>query len=232
MLLNVVALFAVVIGNSFMGIEFGSEKEGFPVRSIENRMSGAVRFVNHPEKGFDLWHLEFLGPQDANGKRVLASSRSRLKAEKTCERTADGVVLKWKGMDLNGERNVLDVTVTVRMDGKDGASDWAISVDNRSKVWALSQTRFPCLPDVTESGKGDHLVAAAPLGAQLHKAYAGSEDVRRIKFPTCAPPMSAFMKDGVGFYVGVHDAARPIFSMMYGPKCNFAVETPVENAGE
>ncbi len=233
MLLNIVALFAVSIGNSFMGIEFGSEKEGFPVRSIENRMSGSVKFVNHPEKGFDLWHLEFLSAPDKSAKRIEASRRSRLNAvEKTCERTARGVVLKWKGMDLPGEPKVIDVTVKVVLNDKDGSSEWSISVDNRSKIWALSKTRFPCLPDMTLPGEGDHLVAAAPLGAQLRKAYAGSEDVRRVKFPTCAPPMSAFMKDGVGFYAGVHDPSRPIFCTMYGPKCNFAVETPVADSGE
>ena len=232
MFFNVFALFAVAIGNSFMGIEFGTEKEGFPVRALENRMSGNIRFVNHPEKGFDLWHLEFLNAPDKNGKRKEASRRSRLSAtEKTCELTADGVVLKWKGMDLPGEGKVLDVTVRVKLNDKDGSSDWSIQVDNRSKIWALSKTRFPCLPNVTESGKGDLLAAAAPLGAQLHKAYTGRKDIRFVKFPTCAPPMSAFMQNGVGFYLGVHDPERPIFSAMYGPERNFAIEAIVPNAG-
>jgi hypothetical protein len=233
MLINFIALFAVVIGNNFLGIEFGSSKEGFPVRSIENRISKCVKFVNHPDKGFDLWHLEFLNAPDANGKRTEASSRSRLKAkERICRHTSDGIILEWKGMDLPGESKVLDVTVRVTLNGKDGSSEWSISIDNRSKIWSLSKTRFPCLPDVTEPGKGDHLVAAAPLGAQLHKGYIGKKDVSRVKFPTCAPPISAFIKDGVGLYVGVHDAARPILSLMYGIGCNFAIEAPVSNAGE
>ena len=231
MWLNCMAMFAVVIGNSFMGIEFGTEKEGFPVRSLENRMAGNVKFVGLPEKGFDLWHLEFMSAPDANGKRQMASSRSRLSAKKAFRRTENGIVLEWKGMDLDGERGVLDVTVKVALSGKDGSSVWSIAVDNRSAKWALSMTRFPCLPDVTPPGKGDHLVAAAPLGAQLLRSYEGRKDVHRVKFPTCAAPMSAFMKDGAGFYVGVHDPERPIFSAMYGPGCNFAIETPVENAG-
>ena len=231
MLLNCMALFAVVIGNSFMGIEFGTEKEGFPVRSLENRMAGNVKFVGLPEKGFDLWHLEFMSAPDSNGKRQMASSRSRLSAKKAFRRTENGIVLEWKGMDLDGERGVLDVTVKVTLSGKDGSSDWSIAVDNRSAKWALSMTRFPCLSDVTPPGKGDHLVAAAPLGAQLLCSYEGRKDVHRVKFPTCAAPMSAFMKDGAGFYVGVHDPGRPIFSAMYGPGCNFAIEAPVENAG-
>ena len=231
MILAAVALLAQIVGNGFAGVEFASAEEGFAVRALENRMAGNVRFVNHPEKGFDLWHLEFLSAPDADGKRRQASSRSRLAAKKTFRRTADGAVLEWKGMDLDGERNVLDVTAEVKFSEKDGSSEWTIEVDNRSKKWALSLTRFPCLPDVTPPGKGDHLVAAAPLGAQLHRSYEGRKDVRRVNFPTCAAPMSAFMMEGAGFYVGVHDPSRPIFSAVYGPGCNFAIETPVENAG-
>jgi hypothetical protein len=111
-------------------------------------MSGNVRFVNHPDKGFDLWHLEFLNAPDENGKRKEASRRSRLNAvEKTFERTSDGAILRWKGMDLPGEREVLDVTVRIKLNDKNGSSDWSIRVDNRSKIWALSKTRFPCLPN-------------------------------------------------------------------------------------
>ena len=231
MLFGAFAIVAAIIGNDFVSVEFASAKEGFAVKSLENRMAGNVKFVELPEKGFDLWHLEFLSAPDVGGKRSLASSRSRLAAKRMFQKTQNGAVIMWKGMDLDGERGVLDVTVEIKLDEKDGSSEWSIAVDNRSKKWALSRTRFPCFSNVTPSGKGDHLVAAAPLGAQLHRSYEGRKDVRRVNFPTCAAPISAFMMEGAGFYVGVHDPARPIFSAVYGPGCNFAIETPVENAG-
>ena len=226
-------MLAVALANGAVSVEFDDASAGFAVRSIENRLvGGGVRFVNPPEKGSDLWHLEFLGPADANGRRKVASSRSRLgAAQKTCERRDGGLTLKWLGMNLPGEKGVLDVTVDIASTEGGTASEWNISVANRSKVWALAQTRFPCLPGVTKPGEGDWLEAAKPLGGQLHRAYAGGVSARRTKFPCSAPPACAFMVKGAGLYVGVHDPTRPIMKFLYGPGLDFAVETPVENAG-
>ena len=224
-------LFAAALFNDAVSIEFADADKGFAVRQIVNRSCGEAKFINLPESGFDLWHLTFHG-RDADGRFAEASSRSRLHAaRKSCEERNGEIVLRWEGMGLNGERNVLDVTVTVRLDGDDGQSRWRIKVDNRSRKWALAETRFPCLSGVMRPGEGDVLEAARPLGAHLHRAFAGHDKIREIKFPTTAPPVTAFMLGDAGIYVGVHDASRPIVRFRYGPGLDFAIVTPVEDAG-
>ena len=223
-------LCAAVLANDAVRVEFSDADKGFAVASIVNRLDGETRFVNSPDKGFDLWHLTFHGV-DGNGQPAEASSRSRLyAARKSCEKRDGELVLRWEGMGLNGEKNVLDVTVTVRLCA-DGESRWRIKVDNRSRRWTLAETRFPCIAEVMRPGEGDVLEAASPLGAQLHCAFAGREEMREVKFPTTAPPVTAFMSGGRGLYIGIHDPERPITRFRYGPGLDFAVSTPVENAG-
>lgn len=224
-------LCAAVLANDAVRVEFSDADKGFAVASIVNRIDGETRFVNSPDKGFDLWHLTFHG-KDESGRIVEASSRSRLSAvRKFCEKRNGEIVLRWEGMSLNGEKNAFDVMVKVRLEGTDGQSLWSIKVDNRSRKWTLAETRFPCLAGVMRPGEGDVLEAARPLGAHLHKAFAGRDAVREIKFPTTAPPVTAFMTGGAGLYVGVHEASRPIMRFRYGPGLDFAVTTPVEDAG-
>ena len=226
-----VLLCAVVLANDATCIGFSGAEKGFAVTSIVSRIGGETRFVNAPEAGGDLWHLTFHGKDEA-GRIAEASSRSRLSARrKLCEKRDGEIVLRWEGMSLNGEKNAFDVTVKVRLDGTDGQSLWSIKVDNRSRKWTLATTRFPCLSGVMRPGEGDVLEAARPLGAHLHKAFAGRDAVREIKFPTTAPPVTAFMSGGAGLYIGVHDASRPIMRFRYGPGLDFAVTTPVEDAG-
>ena len=226
-----VLLFAAVLANDAVRIEFADTDVGFAVRQIVNRPCGEAKFVNLPERGFDLWHLTFHG-KDADGRFAAASARSRLAAaRKTCEVRGEEAVLRWEGMDLRNERNVLDVTVRVRLDGTEGESRWRIKVDNRSRKWALADIRFPCLSGVMRPGEGDVLEAASPLGAQLHRSFAGRDAAREVKFPTTAPPMAAFMVGDAGLYVGVHDASRPIMRFLYGPGLDFSVAAPVEDAG-
>ena len=186
-----VLLFAAVLANDAVRIEFADADVGFAVRQIVNRPCGEAKFVNLPERGFDLWHLTFHG-KDADGRFAEASARSRLAAaRKTCEVRGEEAVLRWEGMDLRNERNVLDVTVRVRLDGTDGESRWRIKVDNRSRKWALADIRFPCLSGVMRPGEGDVLEAASPLGAALHRSFAGRDAAREVKFPTTAPPMAS-----------------------------------------
>lgn len=226
-------LFATALFNGSVNIEVGDASEGFVVKSIENRLSaGGVRFVNPPNGGGDIWHLTFFGESGPNGKRSVTSVRSRQKAlYKTCERKGNALVLEWKGMDLPDDPKALDVTVEICLVGSLGESEWSLSVDCRSRKWALASTCFPRLPGVMKPGEGNMLEGAKPLGGQLHRAYAGSDSVRWTKYPASAPPACAFMIGDAGIYVGVHDPARPITKFMYGPGIDFSIETPVENAG-
>ena len=229
--MNFGLLFAVALSSGAMHINIDDASSGFAVRSIENRLvAGGVRFVNPPEGGFDLWHLTFHGTDDA-GRFAETSSRSRLPARKSAEARDGEIILRWEGMGLRDEKDVLDVTVKVRLDVEDGQSLWSIKVDNRSRKWALAETRFPCLSGVMRAGEGNVLEGAKPLGGQLHRSYVGSDSVRWTKYPSSAPPACAFMIGDAGIYVGVHDPARPITKFIYGPRIDFSIETAVENAG-
>lgn len=231
--MNLGLLFAVALSSGALHIDVDETTSGFAVRSIENRcLDGGACFVNPPDRGHDMWRLDFLGPAEANGRRKVANSRSRLRAKRRAsEQSGDTLTLKWLGMDLPGETGVLDVTVEIRLVEGGVSSEWRLAVDNRSSTWALERTHFPCLPGVMKPGEGDVLEPAKPLGGQLHRAYAGSESMRWTKFPASAPPMCAFMHDGAGIYVGVHDPSRPITQFIYGPGLDFEIATPVENAG-
>ena len=224
-------LFAVALANGAVRMEFADADGAFALRQIVNRIDGETQFVNLPDKGFDLWHLTFHGV-DGGGKTVEMSSRSRLPAaRKRCEEKNGELILRWEGLWLGDEKGVLDVTVTVRLEDADGSSRWRIKVDNRSNKWALAETRFPCLAGVMRPGEGDVLEPARPLGAHLHKSFAGRKDAREIKFPTTAPPIAAFMKDGKGLYIAVEDPQRSITKFRFGPGLDFSVATPVEEAG-
>ena len=224
-------MFAVALANGAVRMEFADADGAFALRHIVSRIDGETQFVNVPDRGFDLWHLTFHGV-DGSGKTVEKSSRSRLpSARKHFEERNGELVLRWEGMWLGDEKGVLDVTVTVRLEGDDGQSRWRIKVANRSSRWTLAETRFPCLAEVIHPGEGDVLEAAGPLGAQLHKSFAGRRDAREVKFPTTAPPVAAFMKDGKGLYIAVDDPGRPITRFRFGPGLDFSVATPVEDAG-
>ena len=224
---------AVSLGDGALRIFFGEADEGFALQSVVNRMSGETRFVYGDGAGqADFWELRFRGVGASGTNETVRLCNRSSGGTRTCDRKDDRMTFRWQGLDLPGEPGVVDVAAAVRMLPDGATSEWAIKVANRSSKYALAETVYPYLREVIEAGKGDYLRPGKPLGAQLLRNFHGEAGWEYFsRFPSCSPPITAYLKDGVGLYIGVHDPEVRIKRFVAGPWRDFRVETPVENAG-
>ena len=228
------ALAAETLENDALRICFEDAADGFNVAAIENCLVGDTRFVNPaPGKG-GFWRLDFVR-KDADGKdehvfvNNLASAVSR-----NIERTAKGLRFTWRGVDIADEKCVLDVTAIVDLLPGGAASEWRISVDNRSRRHALFQTSYPILGRVTEMGKGDALISTGNLGAALRKDYRYWDDDKKDReafMPSGRPPLTAFNIGDAGLYIAAHDPELRFKSLTIQADHGVRFDTVVEDAG-
>ncbi len=112
-----------------------------------------------------------------------------------------------------------------------GISRWRIEVKNTSRNWALAETAYPILRQVSASKESDVLRPRPDLGAALdrNRAWTG----RDLVYGCMAyyPMMCAFMKDGAGLYIAAHDSTARIKALRISKEHDISFETPVENAG-
>ena len=76
--------------------------------------------------------------------KVMLDNRSKASSH-SMDNSGGKLVFRWQGMDLPGENGVVDVTASIELPQGASASAWRISVANRSKVWGLRETDYPCL---------------------------------------------------------------------------------------
>ena len=178
----------------------------------------------------DFWRLDFAGPSGTND---WVSVDNRAAAEHvSAEMKGDSTIFRWQGMDLPGEKGVLDVTAVVKVPAGEAATHWAIRATNRSRRYALYTTAYPCFREVARRGEGDVLRTGRSMGGRLFRRYGGNpawEDEGTL--PTTRPPVYACMIGGTGLYVGAHDPDYRMKTIICGPGQDFRFETPVENAG-
>lgn len=230
-----VSVRAQTLESDALRIVFAAAEQGFAVERIENRLAGNAGFVNpgadRDSPGF--WEATFW--RDASGGQSTGSvarltNRSPCRARRVEPRPCGGAAFVWEGLDLPGERGVVTVRATVRF-LRDGASGWTLDVRNRSTGWGLAETRYPVLRHVTASGEADVLLPRADLGARLVRARPWGGARMSWGCMGYAPMMTAFLKGEAGLYVAAHDPDARIKTQEFSSEHDYALVTPVENAG-
>jgi hypothetical protein len=227
-----------MLDSGALRLEFADAERGFSPTGIVNRLSGEVRFLSGRQDTAlpDFWRLTF-SRQDSTGGVTKVALDNRSKASSHSIDNADGkLIFHWQGMDLPGEVGVVDVAASVELVQGGAASEWRLSVANRSGSWGLRETDYPCLNHIVEPGEADVLLPHENLGARLLKHFDGNTQDRRhlwgyYEAPSAVPMVTAFMKNGSGLYVAAHDAEQRIKTMRQKNMCLW-FNTPVENMGQ
>ena len=219
-------------GDGPLGLTFAPEADGYGIRRIENRLGAGVSFVDPDGKGADFWELEFHSRR-ADGTVETAKLDNRSPAAKRrMASKGDRVGFRWEGLSLPGETDVVDVTAAVVLSGDGASADWSISVKNRSRRWALFETRYPCLQRVVPNGAADVLFPSKQLGMRLLKGFCTTNLPRTVVFsPWWRPSLTAFMQQGLGLEVWAKDGEMRLKNLVFMPGASMRYETLVENAG-
>lgn len=214
-----------------LAIEFADASTGFGIKGIVNRTAEGVSFVKGAQSGSDFWALMFHS-RGGDGKiaKFRLDNRAPARARRL-EKSGNRWKFIWEGLDVSGEKGVVDVVATVRLVGR-GASSWEIEVRNRSSVWGLFETEYPCLREVVAEGEADVMVPAQFLGARLYRNHTSemflpAEDINYSWYPMVA----AFMKGGAGLFVSAFDGQGRIKRMRFSKNHDVSFMTPVESAG-
>jgi hypothetical protein len=223
---------AEVLENKAISIVFGTPEQGFGVKGITNHLAGGRGFVRGSEHGVDFWALIFHS-RGADGKTTEARVDNRAPAaDRKTVRRRDCLEFVWSGMDLPGERGVLDVTARVRLVGK-AASAWEIDVVNRSSSWGLFETHYPYLRGVVEEGEADVMLPAQGLGARLYRKHRSADFLPPSdwNYPGWYPMVAAFMQGEAGLFAAPYDGAARIKRLRFLKGHDLTFPVPVENAG-
>ena len=223
-----------VLENADMRISFADEAEGFGIRRIANRLAGGAEFVAADGSRDDFWTIRFKRRRAGVTVWHELSNRSPA-ATRRMTKTANGARFFFGGLDLPDETGVVDVTADIVFT-PDGGSEWRLSVENRSTIWALHTTLYPRLNDIVPEGGADVMLPGKTIGGSLFRNYVSSVKLPRVDLPSpsCYPMASAFWHGDAGLYLGVHDEAyrRKFFMIPNGVNgMNTWFETPVEDAG-
>lgn len=218
-----------------MRIVFAEAEEGFGIRRIENRLGKGAAFLSSNGSRDDFWTIRLKGRQSGTNAWHELSNRSPAVSRKVTKTPDGGARFFFGGLDVPGEKGAVDVTADVAFT-PDGASEWRLSVANRSRRWALHTTCYPRLCDIVPEGACDVLLPGKTIGGSLFRKYASNVKLPRtdLPSPSCYPMASAFWHGEAGLYLGVHDEAfrRKFFMLPNGVNgMNAWFETPVEDAG-
>lgn len=224
---------AAILENGSMSVLFSGGDAGFSITGIVNRLdSESVRFVSSQSVTSDFWRLEFADRTGGRTSSVTIDNHSPAAEHRMVN--GDGtVVFRWLGIDLADEKGVVDVAAKVSfVEGDPCACEWNLQVRNRSRRFALYETRYPCLENVVESRTSDVLLPGKYLGARVMKRYepVKGED-EEFWYPGWYPMVAAYMRDGAGLYVSADDPEARIKRMVFTDRCGVHFAVPVENSG-
>ena len=220
--------------NDALIIRFADAELGYSVSAIENRLVGNTRFVNPAPKQAGFWRLDFVRKDASETNEHVLVDNLASTTGRSVERTENGLRFTWRGIDIADERGVLDVFAEVNLPHGIAASEWRISVSNRSAKAALFQTSYPCLGRVTDMGEGDALMPTGNLGAALRKDYRFWDDDKKdfVAFmPSGRPPVTAFNIGEAGLYIAAHDPELRYKSLTIQADHGVRFDTIVEDAG-
>ena len=238
LLIPSVALFSALavqggemLENDALRIRFADAAAGYSVTAIENRFVGDTRFVNPAPGQAGFWRLDFVRKCAAGTNEHVFVDNAAFAASRSVERMEKGLRFVWRGLDLADEKGVVDVFAEVELPSGNAASEWRISVSNRSAKAALYETSYPILREVAQAGKGDWLIPYSALGAVLRRGYAGAPKELACWSPGWRPPVAAVNLGEAGLYIAAHDPDFRCKKIVFGKGLDIRFDTPVEDAG-
>ena len=198
---------AVQLGNATTRFSF-KDDGAFALLYLEHVPSGTYLQDATPG-GEHLWRLKMRDSASTsydvwpatNGVLVLDQN---LPDEKT-------YTITWDDLSVNGETNVVDVVVTIRIPTDSALTYWDISVTNRSNTYGLWEVEFPRLMKLGPMGSPTDDVFISPMNYQeidpyqnLVPRYAHYPGYASFQFCTLYDESSAGLYyasyDGDGYY--------------------------------
>ncbi len=170
-----------------------------------------------------LWALNMEDP-DKKPFRVQSNMASKLEFKRSAKEGT--VTLIWKGFEIAGEANAMDVKVIVRLPRDSDRSYWSIEVDNRSKS-SLMDVQFPYIAGISKAAQPSAAIPRHNWGMMERNITATSGS-----YPSHFWPMQflALLEKESGLYLAYEDprATPKYFSLEPGKLFTFT--NVVENA--
>ena len=214
----------VVLANEIVRFEFEPEHVGLAAMVD---LATEVNHIQAVEGKHANWELVFY--QD-NQKRSLSSTQVPCSSYEIKE-LPDGLrraTFEWPDMDLDDDKKVVSVRVTVDLPRNSGIAEWRISVDNDSSIWGLYEVDFPKCSGFLKSGEYDIAVPRRNFG----KLYKKCSERLSFKYPHgWSMPMQFMcaMKAANAVYMAAHDPRAWDKSFTIEPGKEFYIKTNVEN---
>ncbi len=193
--------------NHYIGMEFSTAGQ----KLLMSRLYGFEQnqdFISPKTSlSLNLWTLILRKDGGRDKKEVALSSLDdaatslSIIGSKAGERT---LILNWKGLSINNEKNIIDVDVKITLKANDPNSLWRINVNNRSKDYGLWNVYFPVLKLV-------------PIGTNAEDNYfvVGKSRGVLVKDPFRSNPKRAFgfaSKGGVTWPGGLNMQFQALYN--------------------
>ncbi|MHC4544118.1 MAG: hypothetical protein ACYSYL_06250, partial [Planctomycetota bacterium] len=140
-----------VLANDIVRFEFEAEHMG--LAAMVDLATG-VNHIQAVEGKHTLWELTFY---KGNQKRSLSSAQvpcSSYSIKELPDRFRRAT-FEWFNMDLDEEKQVVSVRITVDLPRNSGIAEWRIWVNNDSNIWGLYEVDFPKCNGYLKSGEYD-----------------------------------------------------------------------------
>ena len=192
----------VVSGNT--NIRFSQNGSAIQLSAIED--VGKQKNFLLPKAGTsDIWRLE-LRPPDGNSQKVTLITSSTVSAIPVIKNVDSGELrITWKNIDIEQQRAVVDVEVSLKSIKNTSLTDWQISVVNRSSSLGLWEITFPCINVLTVGKDGKAFTPFAT--GQVDDDPVMTLDFDQI-YPQCLYSMqfAGLCETGSCLYLATHDS--------------------------
>jgi len=216
----------VVLANDIVRFEFEAERAGLTAMTD---LATGINHISTIEGKQTIWELTLChGTQ----KRSLSSTQVPCGSYRI-EQLQDALrraTFEWPNMDLDEEKGVISVRVTVDLPRNAGIASWRIWVNNDSGTWGLYEVDFPKFGGYLKSGGYDIAVPRRNWGKLFRNCRASMS----CKYPHgWSMPMQFLcaMKGTNAVYMAAHDPNAWDKSFIIEPGKEFYVKTNVENMG-
>ena len=210
-----------VIANQHFSIAFDASTGGFAaITSLEGVYEFIRKTAEHPLS----WRLVL---HNEKGKE-LAVDNTQAAAPKI-EQNAEQISLHWGDIVVEQDKGALDVRLTCKLPSDSDTALLSLSVDNRSKAFALWQVQFPVIAPLSESGAADVCVGRGNWGERYEKAS------KRItgEYPSNNLPMQLMLlqEQEHGLYLAAYDRGAMYKRFEIQPGAEFVVNARASDMG-
>jgi len=215
-----------VLANDIVRFEFEAEYMGLAAMVD---LASEVNHIQAIDGKHTLWELVFY---QGNQRRSLSSTQVPCSSYDIKE-LPDGLkraTFEWPNIDLDKEKHIVSVRITVDLPRNSGITEWRIWVNNDSNIWGLYEVDFPKCNGYLKSGEYDIAVPRRNFG----KLYKKCSERMSFKYPHgWSMPMQFMcaMRAKNAVYMATHDPAAWDKSFTIEPGKEFYIRTNVENMG-